>query len=144
MRTTLERVLADLRPLWRRRGEHFIYRWHWSRQSYVEGNMARITNEQQITVTVAPKTAAGRDARIDGAVEWMSTDPAVATVRSTGPLSGLVESVGPGVTQIIATFDADLGDGVRPIEMSGALEVVEAEAVTAEITFGTPELKPAS
>lgn len=106
--------------------------------------MARISNEQQITVTVAPKTAAGRDARIDGAVEWMSTDPAVATVRSTGSLSGLVESVGPGVTQIIATFDADLGDGVRPIEMSGALEVVEAEAVTAEIMFGTPELKPAS
>lgn len=61
MRTTTERILADLRPLWRRRGENFIYRWQWGQQSYVEGTMARIT------------------------------------------------SVGPGVAQILAVFDADLG-----------------------------------
>lgn len=105
--------------------------------------MARITTEEQVTVTIAPKTAAGRDARIDGAVEWTSSDPNVATVQSTGPLSAVVRSVGAGVAQILATFDADLGEGVRPVEMSGALEVVEAEAVRGEIVFGTPELKPA-
>lgn len=103
--------------------------------------MARITTEQRVSVTVQPKTAAGNPARIDGAVEWTSTDPNVATVQSTGPMSAMVVSVGPGVTQILATFDADLGEGVRAVEMSGALEVVEAEAVTAEIVFGTPELK---
>lgn len=32
--------------------------------------------------------------------------------------------------------------GVRPVEMSGALEVVEAEAAVGEIVFGAPELKP--
>lgn len=105
--------------------------------------MARITNEQQVTVMVAPKTAAGRAATIDGAVEFASSDPAVATVESTGPLSGLVKSVVPGVAQISATFDADLGDGVREVVMTGAIEVVAAEAVTAEITFGDPELIPA-
>jgi hypothetical protein len=104
--------------------------------------MARITNEQQVSVEVRPLTQAGRPARIDGAVEWASSDTSVATVTSTGAMSALVVSVGPGVTQISAVFDADLGEGVRPVEMTGALEVVEAEAVTAEIAFGAPELKP--
>ena len=104
--------------------------------------MARITNEEQVRVTVVPKTAAGNPARIDGAVEWQSTDESVATVTPDGDMSAIVRSVAPGVTQIIAVFDADLGEGVRPVEMSGALEVVEAEAVIGEIVFGTPELKP--
>lgn len=106
--------------------------------------MARITNEQKVSVTVAPKTAAGRDARIDGDVEFTSSDPAVATVVKTGPRSADVVSVAPGVAQIIAAFDADLSGEVRAVEMTGAVEVVEAEAVTAEITFGAPELKPAT
>lgn len=142
MRTTVERILADLRPLWRRRAEQFSYRWQWGRQSFVEGMMARITNEEQVSVTVVPKTPAGRPARIDGDVEWSSSDTAVATVVPTGPLSARVISVAPGVTQIFAVFDADLGEGVRPVEMSGALEVVEAEATAGEIVFGAPELKP--
>lgn len=105
--------------------------------------MARITNEQQVAVSVKPLTAAGRPARIDGEVEFSSSDPTVATVTKTGPNTGLVVAVGPGVTQIVAAFDADLSGEVRPVEMSGAIEVVDAEAVTAEITFGTPELQPA-
>lgn len=104
--------------------------------------MARITNEQQVAVSVAPLTAAGRPARIDGEVEFSSTDTAVATVEKTGPNAALVKSVGPGVAQIIAAFDADLTGEVRPVEFTGAIEVVEAEAVTAEITFAAPELKP--
>jgi hypothetical protein len=125
-----------------RRGRLFTFRWGLGVQTFVEGNMARITTEQQVTITVAPKTAAGHDAKIDGAVSFASSDEAVATVTSTGDKSALVVSVGAGVAQISATFDADLTGEVRPVEMTGALEVVEAEAVTAEITFGTPELKP--
>lgn len=105
--------------------------------------MARITTEEQVSISVAPKTAHGNPAPIDGNVDFQSSDPAVATVTSTGPLSAVVKSVAPGVAQIIATFDADLGAGVRPVEMTGAIEVVPAEAVTAEITFGTPEVKTA-
>lgn len=104
--------------------------------------MARITTEQQIPFAVQPLTEAGRPARIDGEVEFASSDPAVAVVNKTGPNSAIAVSVGAGVSQITAVFDADLGAGVRPVEMSGALEVVEAEAQRAEIVFGTPELKP--
>jgi hypothetical protein len=139
-------VIAELaaifRPRWQERAKSFTFRWRFGNQTFVEGHMARITNEQQVSVEVRPLTQAGRPARIDGAVEWSSSDESVATVTSTGPMSALVVSVGPGVAQISAVFDADLGEGVRPVEMTGALEVVEAEAVTAEIVFGAPELKP--
>jgi uncharacterized protein YjdB len=105
--------------------------------------MARITNEQQVAVSVAPKTAAGRPAAIDGIVSWASSDPLVATVTSTGPLSALVVAVGAGVAQISAVFDADLDEGeVREITRTGAIEVVNAEAEGAEIVFGAPELTP--
>jgi hypothetical protein len=123
--------------------KRFVFRWATGTQSFVEGLMARITNEQQVSATVAPKTAAGRPATIDGAVAWSSSDPAVATVESTGPLTGLVKAVAPGVAQIFAVFDADLDVGeVREITLTGAIEVVAAEAQTAEILFGEPELTP--
>lgn len=142
MRTTTERILADLRPLWRRRGGNFTHRWQWGRQSFVEGDMIRITTEQQIPVQLVPKTASGRDARIDGEVEWTSSDLQVIEVVSTGPMSAIVRSVNPGTAQVIAVFDADLGEGVRPVEKSADVEVVEAEAVSGEIVFGEPEPKP--
>lgn len=104
--------------------------------------MARITNEQRVKVTVVPLTEAGRPARIDGNVEFSSSDETVATIEVIDGRSCWVVSGNPGVAQILAVFDADLGEGVRPVEMSGALEVVEAEAMRGEIVFGTPELKP--
>lgn len=123
--------------------KRFVFRWATGTQSYVEGLMARITNEQQVSATVAPKTAAGRPAAIDGAVAWASSDPTIATVESTGTLTGLVKAVAPGVAQIFAVFDADLDVGeVREITLTGAIEVVAAEAETGEITFGAPELTP--
>lgn len=121
----------------------FAFRWSTGKQSFVEGNMARITNEQQIAITVVPRTAAGRVAAIDGDVIFTSSDETVATVTSTGPNSALVVAVGVGATQIVATFDADLDeDETREIVLSGAVEVVAAEAEQGVIEFGTPELQP--
>lgn len=112
-------------------------------QSYMEGNKMRLTNEQQVVVTVAPKTAAGRDAPVDGDVVFASSDDSVATVTpGDDGKSATVTAVAPGIAQITARFDADLGEGTREIEASGALEVVDAEAATAEIVFGEPTLKP--
>jgi uncharacterized protein YjdB len=136
----------DGRPCCRKKvkpHKRFVFRWATGIQSFVEGKMARLTNEEQVSVTVAPKTAAGRPATIDGNVAWASSDEAVCTVASTGPLTGLVVAVGPGVAQVTAVFDADLDVGeTREITMSGAVEVVAAEAATGEIVFGTPELTP--
>lgn len=105
--------------------------------------MARLTNEQQVPITVVPLTAGGRVATIDGDVVFTSSDPAVATVESTGSLTALVKAVGVGATQIVAVFDADLDVGeIREVTFSGAVEVVAAEAETGVIEFGQPELQP--
>jgi uncharacterized protein YjdB len=104
--------------------------------------MARITTEQQVSLTVVPKTEAGNVARIDGDVAFTSSDPLVATVEATGPDSALVKAVGEGATQITAVFDADLDVGeLREVVLSGAVEVVPAEATQGEIVFGEPELQ---
>lgn len=97
----------------------------------------RLTNEQKVQVTVLPKTAAGNPATIDGAVSYTSSNPDTASIDQ----SGLIVATGVGVTQITATFDADLGEGVRAIELSGAVEVVAAEATTGVIEFGEPTLQ---
>jgi hypothetical protein len=138
-------IFGDCRPPKKKDPARFFsFRWHGANaQSFVEGLMARITTEQQVAVSVAPKTLAGRPAAIDGVVAFSSSDEAVAAVVSTGPTSALVKAVGPGVAQIVAKFDADLDAGeLREVTASGAIEVVAAEAETAEITFGTPELTP--
>ena len=50
--------------------------------------------------------------------------------------------VGVGVCQITAEFDADMTEGVRTIRASAAVEVVAAEAQTAEIVFSDEVPQP--
>ena len=120
----------------------FTFRWKFGNQSYVEGFMARITNEEQVSVVVTPKTPGNHPARIDGNVEFSSSDETVATVVSTGQFGAVVKGVAAGAAVITATFDADLGEGVTTVTLTGALEVVDAQAVTGVLEFGTPEFQP--
>jgi hypothetical protein len=105
--------------------------------------MSRINTEQRVLVSVNPLTVAGNPAAIDGDVVFLSSDESVARVDSVSATSAYVTAVGPGAAQIFVSFDADLGEGVRTIELSGAIEVVPAEAARGEIVFGDPELIPA-
>lgn len=104
--------------------------------------MARLTTEQFFdNVSVAPKTLSGNLAPIDGEVEMASSDEAVVIVEKRGPNLFRVSSGVKGASQVSAVFDADMGEGVRTIEATGVIEVVDAEAVTAEIIFGDPVQK---
>lgn len=108
-------------------------------QTFFEGDkiVMRINTEQKVTVTVAPKTAGGNPAPIDGAVNFTSDNEAVARIEVIDNLSANVVAVGPGAALITATFDADMDEGEdRNITATGAIEVVAAEAETAEIVFG--------
>ena len=97
----------------------------------------RLTNEQKVQVTVKPQTAAGKPATIDGVVIYLSSNTDAATIDA----DGLIVAKGVGIAQITATFDSDLGEGVRHIELSGVVEVVAAEATTGVIEFGEPTLQ---
>ena len=111
--------------------------------SYIEGiQLMRLTNEQRVLVTAIALTAAGNPAPIDGEVSFTTSDDGVASIERVDANSAYVTAVAEGAAQITASFDADLGDGVRTIELSGAIEVVPAEAERGEIQFGEPELNP--
>lgn len=126
----------------------FTFRWQLTKETFVEGLMARITTEEQIAVSVNPTTAGKHAAAIDGDVELTVSDPTVVTVTKVGPKAFVLKGVFGSVTtaipvavQVVASFDADLGDGVTPVELSGVLEVASPQATTGTIDFGTPELQ---
>jgi hypothetical protein len=111
--------------------------------SYIQGiHHMRLTNEQRVLVTAVALTAGGHPAPIDGEVIFGTSDAGVADIERVDATSAYVTAVGEGAAQITASFDADLGEGVRTIELSGAIEVVAAEAERGEIQFGEPELIP--
>lgn len=101
-----------------------------------------LTTEQKVSVTLTgAKTALGNPAPIFGPASFTSDNEAVATVVANADgLSAEVFAVGVGAAQINVKFEGDATPGVDTITLSGAVNVVAAEAAVGELTFGTPEL----
>lgn len=106
--------------------------------------MLILTEEQQVALAVAFKTAGGHDAKVDGIPTWQSSDPTIVAVEvAADGMTATAVAQGPlGTAQISATADADLGTGVREVTGVLDIEVRAAEAVSALVTAGAPELKP--
>lgn len=102
-----------------------------------------LTDEQRVSLAVAFVTAAGNPARVDGVPVWASSDETILIVEpSADGLSAVATTVGPlGTAQVSVHADADLGEGVREVVGVLDIEVQAAEAVSASIAAGTPELK---
>jgi hypothetical protein len=101
-----------------------------------------ITNEQKVTFTLAPITATGKAAKVDGAPVWtvQSGDSTVVTAAD-GLSASLVSSDTPGDTVVLVEADADLGSGVETISDIIQLHVQGARAQNLGLTAGTPEPK---
>lgn len=106
-----------------------------------EGDLKmKLTTEQQVKLTVRPVTASGRPARIDGVVRFVSEDETIVRIEPLSDTSCYAVAVGAGTARVFANFDADLdADEVRVLEFDAEIEVVEAEAVGAELEFSAPE-----
>ncbi len=126
-------------------------RFHWAvglvqTKPSKENNMPleiKITNEQQIKVTLTPKTDTGKPAKLDGKPTWeIVSGNSTATVSDDGLSAVLVSSDDPGDTEFLVKADADLGDGVEEISDVVKLSVVGATAKNLGLTAGTPEAKP--
>lgn len=101
-----------------------------------------ITNEEKVEVTLAPTTAAGNPASLDGVPVWtVVAGDATVEVAADG-LSAFLVSGAAGVnSQITVSADADLGEGVVNIEDTIDLAVVSASASALGLVVGTPTLK---
>ena len=101
-----------------------------------------LTNEQKVSVTLAPKTATGKPAPLDGMPTWsIISGESTIEVAGDGLSATIISSDTPGDTQILIEADADLGEGVETISDVIAVKVVGAKAQSLGLTIGTPEPK---
>lgn len=80
----------------------------------------------------------GQAAKVDGQTSWESVDPLMleVTVNQADSTAATLYAPGPvGSTQVHATADADMGEGIKTITATLDVTVITGEAVGGEITF---------
>lgn len=103
---------------------------------------AKITNEQEIDVTLKITTDTGRPAKVDGKPSWTQLSGASPiTVADDGMSAVLTSSDDPGDSEYIVKADADLGEGVEEISDIIKLSVVGATAKNLGVSVGEPRPK---
>lgn len=101
-----------------------------------------ITNEQKVTATLAPVTATGKPAKLDGIPTWtVQSGDSVVNVAADGLSAEVVSSDTPGDTQILIEADADLGAGVVTVSDILSVTVQGAQAQSLGLTVGEPVAK---
>ena|SRR6185436_474901 len=102
----------------------------------------KISNEEKVKVTLTPKTAAGKPAKLDGVPTWkVDTGDSTVVVADDGLSADLVSSDTPGETIFVVEADADIGEGVETITDAIKLTVNGANAKSLGLVAGTPEPK---
>jgi len=101
-----------------------------------------IDNEQKVQVVLAPVTAAGNPANLDGVPSWVVVSgDATLDVAVDGLSAWLISGAPDTNSQIDVTADVDLGEGVVSVVDVLDLAVVLASASALGISVGTPVLK---
>lgn len=101
-----------------------------------------ITNEEKILITLAPVTASGNPATLDGEPTWTVTNGDATLDVQAGGMSAYIVSGAPGTSEVVVTADADLDAGeVRELSDVIAVNVVAAEAAGLGLTMGSAEPK---
>lgn len=97
--------------------------------NFLNPMLITITNEEKIQVTLAPVTAAGNPATLDGVPSWeVVLGDATLEVAPDGLSAFLVSGDADTNSQIAIAADADLGEGVVSLTDLIDLAVVSAQA----------------
>lgn len=93
---------------------------------------------------VVSATAKGKPAKLDGEVQF--TLPAGLVIVDDGGKKYLQPSddAEAGAVVLMADADGDLGEGVKNLHFEAAINILDEDADTLAITFGTPEEIPAT
>jgi hypothetical protein len=98
--------------------------------------MYTLSVDNLVKMQVSYVDAGGNPAKVDGPVQWVSSDTNLVTVTvdSQDSTIVMVTPVGKlGQVQVTATADADLGTGVRSLITTADIDVVAGEAVAGTI-----------
>lgn len=107
--------------------------------------MEQMSETQFKEGTVQPITKKGSPAQVQaGTSVFESTDPAVLKVEvdPTNELKVKCSGVAPGVARCRWSADADMGDGVRTIELFVDFSITAGQAEGGTILFGPPQEQP--
>lgn len=101
------------------------------------------TNEEKILITINPSTKTGKPAKVDGIPEWSVLSGNATVIAADDGMSAFVVSqdavdANPtlNITQYKVSADADLGEGVEPIEDTITLHVLGAQASNLGLVAG--------
>jgi len=101
-----------------------------------------ITNEEKVLVSLAPVTAAGNPATLDGVPTWTVIEgDATLEVAEDGLSAFLVSGAADVNSKVEVVADADLGEGVVSLTDVIDLAVVAASASALGLVAGTAILK---
>lgn len=103
-----------------------------------------ITNEQKVHVKLAPVTASGEAATVDGIPVWTVVSGAGTVVADADGMGAFLVSTDTidGVDTVYKVdADADLGPGVIDIQDTITLTTVHAQAQSLGLTADTPVSK---
>lgn len=95
---------------------------------------------QTLPLSIKPVDAKGNPATVDGAPQWSVSDPTLATITPAADgLSAVLVPLGPlGSLAVQVSADGDLGEGVKTIVGTAAVDLIGGDAVSVEIVAGTP------
>jgi hypothetical protein len=81
----------------------------------------------------------GNPGRVDGTPTWENSAPDVCSheVAADG-MSAVITMLKEGTAQLVASGDADLGEGVRPVLIIGDVQVLPQEVTTGRMDFTDP------
>lgn len=88
-------------------------------------------NEEKVVISLAPVTAAGNPAPLDGMPTWTVTSgDATLEVAEDGMSCTMLSGAANVINEISVSADADLGEGIRSISETIVYTVTPAEAAT--------------
>lgn len=103
--------------------------------------LVTITSDEKILITLAPLTAAGNPASVDGVPTWQVVNGDATLAPATDGMSCYLISGSVGNSVVTVEADADLGEGFRSITDTIDLAVVSAEASSLGLIAGVAEPK---
>jgi hypothetical protein len=84
--------------------------------------------EQDARITLSPTTSKGNPAELDGPAEFVVESGDIAVEPGEDGRSAIIRSGGVGQSTLRVRADADLGEGVRHIEVVVNVDVVAPQA----------------
>lgn len=98
----------------------------------------KINDEQKVNVRLVPVTPKGKPVAVQNPTWTVSDGTSTVVPSQDGMSADLISSDTPGITNIVVSADADLGDGVDTISDTIALTVTDPQATSLGLVASPP------